>query len=100
MVPGHAGTAALAHDQRRPELVPEIRWFTGHPAASRRAAPWTAGEVPGHVGQVGQGAAAAVCDWATAHPHLEITAGTGASYPSLTVYADCGRGDIMPGSVN
>jgi FHA domain len=74
-------------------LTLEIPWLTGHPAGSRRAAPWTTGEVLNDVAQAGQGAAAvaaAVCDWATAHPRLTITGGTGASYPFLTVHADFG----------
>ena len=74
-----------------PVLTLEIPWLTGHPAGSRRATPWTVGEVLGYAAQAGPGpaaVAAAVCDWATAHPHLEIVGGTGASHPSLTIRAE------------
>jgi FHA domain len=76
-----------------PELTLEIPWLTGHPAGSHCAAPWTVGEALGYAAHAGPdtaAVAAAVCDWATAHPHLEIAGGTGASYPSLTIHADCG----------
>lgn len=72
-----------------PELALEIPWLTG------RSAPWTVDEVLSHIGQAEPGAAtvaAALCDWVTAHSHLQIAGGTGAIYPSLTVYADFGRG--------
>lgn len=35
--------------------------------------------------------AQAVISWATAHPHIRVTGGTGVSYPSITMSADSGR---------
>ena len=47
--------------------------------------------------QAGEEAAAvagAVRDWADAHPYVQITGGTGPSYPSITMSADSGRGTL------
>ena len=59
----------------------------------RRMARWTADDVIGAVASCGDDAAAiarTVAGWA-AGPHLRLVGGTGPSYPSFTVEADCGR---------
>jgi hypothetical protein len=33
----------------------------------------------------------AVIEWAAAHPRIQVTGGTGLTYPSVTMYADSGR---------
>jgi hypothetical protein len=83
-------------------LVPRLVGLTSRaqaakerlPSAPRRPAPWTAGEVLESVAQTGEDVAAvagAVCDWAAAHPYIQITGGTGVTYPSVTMSADSGR---------
>jgi hypothetical protein len=62
-------------------------------SAGRRSAPWTTGEVLEFIAQTGDDAAAVagvVRDWAIAHPRIQISGGTGPSYPSVTMYADTG----------
>ncbi len=63
-------------------------------STAQRSARWTVDEVLEFVAQAGEEASAvagAVRDWATAHPYIRITGGTGPSYPSLTMSADSGR---------
>jgi hypothetical protein len=64
-------------------------------APARRSAPWTTADVLESITQAGTATATAtataVIDWATAHPHIRITGGTGLSYPSVTMSADSGR---------
>lgn len=62
--------------------------------AARRSAPWTADDVLESVARAGEDMAAVagiVWDWATAHPYIRVTGGTGLNYPSLTLSADTGR---------
>jgi len=66
------------------------------PAApsARRSTRWTADEVLESIAQAGEDAAeaaGAIRNWATAHPYIRITGGTGPSYPSITMSADTGR---------
>jgi hypothetical protein len=65
----------------------------GSGAPGRRPAPWTAAEVLDSITRAGAdpAVAQAVISWATAHPHIQITGGTGLSYPSITMSADSGR---------
>jgi hypothetical protein len=42
-------------------------------------------------GQDAVAVAATVCDWASARPYIQVTGGTGVSYPSLTMSADTAR---------
>jgi hypothetical protein len=60
-----------------------------------RVTPWTAEEVLQTVTE-GAGAdaadvARAVITWAVSHPHIQVSGGTGISYPSITMSADSGR---------
>jgi hypothetical protein len=59
----------------------------------RRPVPWTAGEVLESIIKAGADPdpAQAVISWASTHPHIQVTGGTGVSYPSVTMYADSGR---------
>lgn len=59
----------------------------------RRPVRWTAGEVLESIIKAGADPdpAQAVISWASTHPHIQITGGTGASYPSVTMSADSGR---------
>jgi hypothetical protein len=61
---------------------------------ARRSTRWTIDQVIESVAHAGEDAAAvagAIRDWATAHPYIRITGGTGLSYPSVTMSADSGR---------
>jgi hypothetical protein len=62
-------------------------------APARRPAPWTTDDVLESITRAGTDTATAqaIIDWATAHPHIRITGGTGLSYPSVTMSADSGR---------
>lgn len=59
----------------------------------RRPVRWTAGEVLESITRAGADPdpAQAVIRWASTHPHIQVTGGTGASYPSVTMSADSGR---------
>ncbi|HEY6309861.1 MAG TPA: hypothetical protein VIY52_03520 [Streptosporangiaceae bacterium] len=63
--------------------------------AAHRVTPWTADEVLETVtegaGADGAAVANAVINWAAAHPYIQISGGTGISYPSITMSADSGR---------
>lgn len=84
-------------------LVPRIIGQTSRAQAAKeqtastahRVTPWTADEVLQTVtdGASADGAAVAktVINWAAAHPHIQISGGTGFSYPSITMSADSGR---------
>ena len=65
------------------------------PAPSvRRPARWTADEVLEQIGQAGEEAAvvaSVVHGWAQQHPHVQISGGTGVSYPPILMSADSGR---------
>jgi hypothetical protein len=64
-------------------------------AFARRSQPWTADEVLESIASAVHDVAAlasAVHDWAVAHPHIQITGGTGVSYPSFTMALGLGRG--------
>jgi hypothetical protein len=84
-------------------LVPRLIGQTSRAQAAKeqtataihRAVSWTADEV---LEAVTEGAATdaaavatAVIDWAAAHPYVQVTGGTGVSYPSITMSADTGR---------
>jgi hypothetical protein len=83
-------------------LVPRLIGQTSRAqAAKERPAPiarrptrWTTEEVLEAVAQASEPAAAtasAILDWAAAHPHVQVTGGTGHSYPSITMAVDTGR---------
>jgi hypothetical protein len=59
----------------------------------RRPVRWTADEVLESIIKAGADPdpAQAVISWASTHPHMQITGGTGVSYPSVTMSADSGR---------
>ena len=90
-----------ATDSSTRALVPRLVGQTARtqaakerPAAARRSARWTAREVLEWIGQAGDDAAAVasvVHQWAERHPHVQITGGSGVSYPSIMLSADSGR---------
>lgn len=84
-------------------LVPRLVGQTSRAQAAKertasttaRPTPWTAEEVLQFIAEAGEHAAAvsgAVGDWAAAHPFIQITGGTGRSYPSFTMYVRPGAG--------
>lgn len=61
---------------------------------AQRPTRWTVDEVMDSIATTGPEAAAvatAVRAWAAAHPYIQVTGGTGRSYPSVTMSADTGR---------
>lgn len=62
--------------------------------AERHPTRWTADEVLEQIAQAGEDEAAAasvVRSWAERHPYIQLTGGTGVSYPSILMSADSGR---------
>ena len=82
LVPRLIGQTARAQASKEPSA-----------AAARRRTAWTVAEVLDSITNAGGNAAVAeaVIGWATAHPHVQLAGGTGASYPSITMSADSGR---------
>jgi len=91
-----------AADSSSGGLVPRVVGQTSRAQAvkerpaspARRPARWTPGEVLDWISQTGHDAGAVateVCNWAEQHPHVQMTGGTGVSYPSITMSADSGR---------
>jgi hypothetical protein len=65
--------------------------------AERRPVRWTADEVLEQIAQAGQDEAvmaSTIRDWAEKHPYLQVTGGTGVSYPSIMMSADSGRAQL------
>lgn len=99
-----------AKDSSSGALVPRLVGQTARaqaakerPAAPlRRSVRWTAGEVldwiDHHVAEDQVVVASVVHGWAERHPHVQVTGGTGVSYPSIILSADSGRSrDRYPG---
>jgi hypothetical protein len=92
-----------AGDGKPGALVPRLIGQTSRAQAVKeraastapRTAPWTTDEVLQTVmeGACADDAAVAkvVINWASAHPHIQVSGGTGISYPSIIMSADSGR---------
>jgi hypothetical protein len=91
-----------AADSKSGALVPRLVGQTSRaqaakerpPSPAQRSTRWTVDKVLESAARAGEDAVAVartVRDWATAHPYIQITGGTGLTYPSFTMSADSGR---------